>query len=339
MKKILSIFLVVLMALATFASCGGETEAAKVNFGMGVYTYYGEVSSADGDTNGAGEVVATVAAVLVDTDGKIVKCDIDSADVSVNYTSAGVALADGEFKTKAELGADYGMAAYGTDLNGDGKVLEWNEQIDALEGIIVGKTIDEVKALVVDGYYGTEEVQTAGCTIGVSDYIMAVEKAVANAAASEATAEDTLKVGVVTVADATDATADAAGSIEIEITVAAAATAGGKVTACATDVAAANFTFDATGVATTDTTADIVTKLEKGADYGMAAYGTDLNGDGKVLEWNEQAAAFNAACAGKTATEIAALVADGYYAVEDVQTAGCTMGVADMAAAMVKAAQ
>lgn len=335
MKKILSIALVVLMALTVFSACGSEK---TVDFGMGVYTYYGTASSAEGDTNGKGEVVATVAAVLVDADGKIVKCDIDSVDISVAYTSAGACVVDGEFKTKYELGADYGMAAYGGDNNGDGVVKEWFEQIDAFEGVVVGKTIDEVKALAAGGYYGTEEVQNAGCTIGITDYVKAVEKAVANASASGATASNNLKVSAVTAVTADDATAEADGAIELEITVSAVSTNGAKVTHCATDVAAAKITFDAKGVATTNTTADIVTKLEKGADYGMTAYGTDLNGDGKVLEWYEQAAAFNAACVGKTADEISALVVDG-YGTEDVQNAGCTMGIADMVKAVVKAAK
>ncbi len=339
MKKILSISLVVLIALTTLVACGSDKEAAKVDFGMGVYTYYGTASSADGETNGSGEIFTTVAAVLVDADGKIVKCDIDTVDVSADYTSSGAAFVADEFKTKYELGDAYNMAAYGGDNNGDGKVLEWYAQIDALESVIVGKTIDEVKALGAEGYYGTEEVQNAGCTIGVSDYLLAVEKAVANATASEATANDTLKVGVVTSVEAKDATTDAEGAVDFEISVAAVAANGGKVTACVTDVAAASITFDAKGTATTDTTADIVTKLELGDNYGMAAYGSDLNGDGKVLEWDEQSAAFNAACVGKTADEIAALVVNGYQAVEEVQTAGCTMGVADIAAALVKAAK
>ena len=70
MKKFLSISLVVLVALAVLVSCGSK-EAAKVDFGMGVYTYYGTASSADGETNGTGEFFTTVAAVLVDADGKI----------------------------------------------------------------------------------------------------------------------------------------------------------------------------------------------------------------------------------------------------------------------------
>ena len=69
----------------------------------------------------------------------------------------------------------------------------------------------------------------------------------------------------------------------------------------------------------------------------MAAYGTDLNKDGVVKEWNEQAAAFDAALAGKNADEIAGLEKDGYGSA-DLQTAGCTIAVSDMVKAAVKAA-
>ena len=342
MKKILAIALVAIMALTALTACGGNTtnneEVANVNFGMGIYTYYGTASDADGDTNGKGELSATVAAVLVDADGKVVKCDIDAVDLSAAYTSAGVAVVADSYATKRELGDSYGMAAYGGDNNGDGKVLEWYAQADALEGVIVGKTVDEVKALVA-GYYGTDEVQAAGCTIGIPDYVNAVVNAIENAVESNATANDTVKVGTVIAVESKDATADANGAVEFEVTVAATATNGGKVTACATDAIQASISFDAAGKALTNTTSDILTKLEMGDNYGMAAYGQDLNGDGKVLEWYAQAAAFNAACLDKNADEIAALVVNGYQAVEDVQTAGCTMGVADIAAALVKAAK
>ena len=339
MKKILAFVLVALMALTALSACGGEAkDAEKLNFGMGTYSYYGTATDADGETNGKGELVVAMAAVLVDKDGKIVKCDIDSLDTSVAYTSTGAAVVEDEILTKHELGDNYGMAAYGGDNNGDGKVLEWYAQADALEGVIVGKTADEVKALVA-GYYGTEEVQNAGCTIGIPDYVNAVVKAVENAKASDATSSDSLKVSAVVATDAKDAAADANGAVELEVSVAAVAANGGRVTVCATDVVVAEFTFDATGKALTDTTAEILTKREQGDNYGMAAYGNDLNGDGKVLEWYAQADAFNAACVGKTADEVAALVVNGYQAVEEVQTAGCTMGVADIAAAIVKAAK
>ena len=339
MKKILAFILAALMVLTVLSACGGEAkDAEKLNFGMGTYAYYGTATDADGETNGEGELIVSVAAVLVDKDGKIVKCDIDSLDTAIAYTSAGAAVASDEILTKRELGDNYGMAAYGGDNNGDGKVLEWYAQADALEGVIVGKTVDEVKALVA-GYYGTEEVQNAGCTIGIPDYVNAVVNAVENAKASDATASDSLKVSAVTVTDAKDATADANGAVELEVSIAAVAANGGKITVCTTDVVAAEIAFDAAGKALTDTTAELLTKREIGDSYGMAAYGTDLNGDGKVLEWYAQADAFEAACVGKTADEAMALVVNGYQAVDEVQTAGCTMGVADIAAAIVKAAK
>ena len=354
MKKFLAISLVVLMALTTFVACGNntpeetvvdtvaDTTAADVvetvKFGMGVHAYYGTASDADGDTDGKADLTATVAAVLVDAEGKVVKCDIDTMDLSAAYTSVGTAVVADSYATKAELGDSYGMALYGGDNNGDGKVLEWYAQADALEGVIVGKTAEEVKALVA-GYYGTDEVQAAGCTIGIPDYVNAVVKAIENAVESGATANDTVKVGTVIAVESKDATADANGSVEFEVSVAATATNGGKVTACDADAIQATVSFDAAGKALTDTTVEILTKGEKGDNYGMAAYGSDLNGDGKVLEWYAQADAFCAACLDKNADGIAALVVNGYQAVEDVQTAGCTMGVADIAAALVKAAK
>ena len=286
-------------------------------------------------------MTATVAAVLLDANGKIVKCAIDELAPDLAYTAEGKAVANADLRTKLELGTDYGMAAYGQsqDKNGDGVVKEWNEQVAALVAAIEGKTIDEVKALVVDGY-ATEDVQTAGCTIAVSGLIAAVEKAVANAADSAATADAALQLGVVASQTVTDVTDEKDGSNELEITVTAAALdANGKVQAAATDCVAASVSFDAKGAVTSDVKAALATKKELGTNYGMAAYGQsqDKNGDGVVKEWNEQAAAFDAALAGKDAAGIAALEADG-YGVESLQTAGCTIGISDMVKAAVKAA-
>lgn len=335
MKKFLSILLAALTLLTVIAMTGCGA-AKTLKFGMGVYTYYAEGANADGETNGKGEAVTTVAAVLVDADGKIVKCVIDTADNKVEWTSDGKAVAAGEFKTKYELGANYGMAAYGADVNGDGVVLEWFEQIDAFCKTVEGKTIDEVKAMVVNGYQGNDEVMAAGCTIGIADYVKALEKAVANVADSNATANDTLKLGVVSSFKGSDATEEAQGAAEVDVTVVAAAVANGKVSAMATDAVQTKCTFDAAGAATY-AAGEITTKNELGTNYGMSAYGADLNGDGVVKEWNEQAAAFSAECVGKTASEISALVVDG-YGVESLQTAGCTVGISDMVKAAVKAA-
>ena len=69
----------------------------------------------------------------------------------------------------------------------------------------------------------------------------------------------------------------------------------------------------------------LLLKKEAGANYGMSAYGTDLNGDGTVKEWFEQAAAFDAACVGKTTAEIASLMGENNYGSADLQAAGCTI--------------
>ncbi len=331
MKKIFAFMLAAVMVVSMVGCGEGEKESLKL--GMGVHAYINGSADADADNNGNNEVVATVAAVLVDKDGKIVKCELDTLDAELAFTSEGKAVAADAFKTKAELGTDYGMVAYG------GATKEWYEQADAFEQVVVGKTAAEVKALLADdNYTGNDEVIKAGCTIGVSDFVGAVDKALANVEESAATSEDTLKIATVVAQTAEDASEEAEGSNEIEVTFAATAVnKDGKVSAAAIDTLAASASFDTKGIYT-GSEGELRTKKMLGADYNMAAYGADLNGDGEVKEWFEQAAAFEAACAGKTADEIAGLEADG-YGVEDVQKAGCTIAITDFVAAVVKAAK
>lgn len=91
------------------------------------------------------QVDATVAAVVTDASGKIVSCRLDVARNKMNVTD-GVVDTEQTFKTKMELGSDHGMAGnpYSSDNNGDGKVLEWNEQSAAFSNYAAGKTADEV---------------------------------------------------------------------------------------------------------------------------------------------------------------------------------------------------
>ena len=335
MKKVISAMLIVLM-LVSLTACGANT-SEPLKFGLGITAAYGEATSADGETAGKAEVDVTAAAVLLDADGKIVQLVIDAAQNTASYTAEGKAVVSADFKTKLEKGAEYGMSQYGKDLNGDGVVKEWNEQVAAFIGQVKGKTVDEVKAMVVDGY-GNDAIQTAGCTIAVAEFVPAIEKAVANAKESAAVAENTLNLGVVTAEEAVDAAEEKEGTIEQNINVTAAVLdQDGKVVVAATDAAQVKFGFDTKGAATTDTAATLKTKGEKGTEYGMSQYGKDLNGDGVVKEWNEQAAAFDAALTGKTAAEIGGLAVDG-YGVEELQTAGCTIAISDMVAAAVKAA-
>jgi len=164
MKKILSIVLASLTILSLFAFIGCSKEEATLKLGLGAYVA-ASATDATEDKAGQGQATITVAAVLVDADGKIVKAFIDCADNKVGYTVEGKAVANESFKTKYESGKDYNMVAYG------GAAKEWYEQADAFCNLIVGKTADEVKALVVDGDKGTNEVINAGCTITIAEFV------------------------------------------------------------------------------------------------------------------------------------------------------------------------
>lgn len=335
MKKLLSVLLCVLMLLSviSLAGCGESKEALKLGFG--VHSYIEEIKNADGETNGNGEATTTVAAVLLDKNGKIVKCDIDTAANAIAFTSKGAFVKADDFKTKYEAGKDYNMVAYG------GAKKEWYEQADAFESVVIGKNLEEVKALKNDENKGNDEVVNAGCTIVISDFIIAIEKAVNNAVDSKATANDTLQLGIVSsqASDSKDATEEANGLNEVDTTmVAVALNADGEITAATVDAVQTKIEFDTKGVSKTQYGVVITTKRDAGADYSMAKYGNDLNGDGTVKEWNEQGNVFAAELVGKKQSDLAGLANDKGYGSDALQTAGCTINVSDMVKAAAKAA-
>lgn len=104
-----------------------------------------------------------------------------------------------------------------------GTAKEWFEQVEAFEKVVVGKTPEQAKALVVtDTSKGNDEVIAAGCTISVADFVRAVEKACANAKQSGAKADNMLDLGLETTNSGKDATADAEGNSTLETEIAAA---------------------------------------------------------------------------------------------------------------------
>ena len=327
MKKLLSIFLCAIMvfSLASLAGCG----KAQLKFGVGTYASAKlKANAADGE-NGSTKASVNIAAVLLDANGKVVDCKIDCAEYELGFTADGKAVAvEGEISTKYEKGDNYGMKKYGKAEK------EWFEQIDALVGVIKGKTLDEVKALVATESKGSDAVVNAGCTIAVADYIKAVERAIENAKESEATEGNTLKIGTVsTQSTPKDATDEGDGTNEINTSITAAVLdKDNKVVAAYTDAVQVKATFNKKGEFT-GKDGEITGKRDLGENYGMKKYGK------AEKEWYEQAEAFDAALKGKTAADIAKLVtADGKGA-EELQTAGCTIGVSDMVKAAEKAAK
>ena len=325
MKKLICIVLSILMLATAVAFVGCDKAPATLKMGLGVYTATPTTADASEDKDGQGKVAITAAVITVDAEGKVVACQLDTADLTVKFTLDGKAVANDGFKTKYEQGKDYNMVTYG------GAAKEWFEQADAFEAFVVGKTLDEIKALVAEGNKGNSDVIAAGCTIMIHEFVGAIEKAFANLTDSAATAESALKLGMNVEQTTADATEEKDGSNQVETTIfAAAVDAEGKVLVAASDCVQVKFTFNATGASTLDTTKAISSKREAGANYGMVAYG------GAAKEWFEQADAFNALCVGKTATEIKALCAADNYGTDEVKTAGCTILVNGLTKAAAK---
>ncbi len=324
MKKIIC------LALATALMVGAIIFVAvdknnSTRMGLGIQARITNVSDATEDKNGEGTVEITVATVALDSDGRILSCLIDTAANTVRYTNEGKAVAAESFATKYELGYDYSMKKYGA-------AHEWFEQVDAFTSVCRGKTLDEVKALVVNGYGGNDEVISAGCTIGISDFVLAIEKACINAVSNGAEASDTLRLGIYTGQKTlTDAHDGMNGNNEIETTVIAATVdKDGKITAAIADSVQLAFSFDGNGAAMTDAAQAVISKREQGDDYGMVAYA------GAVKEWYAQADAFTAACVGRTAGDVASLMGNDGKGTADVQAAGCTIYVSGLVRAASK---
>ena len=81
MKKILSMILcaALILSVLSIVGCG---KAEELSLGLGVYTTASGTDATE-DKNGSGKATVTAAAVLVDANGKIVKCFVDCMDNQV----------------------------------------------------------------------------------------------------------------------------------------------------------------------------------------------------------------------------------------------------------------
>ena len=115
MKKLVSVLLIAAMVFAMVA-CGGDTDdgdqdvaGGSTKVGLGI-TVSLSATEATEDADGNAQQDGTAAAVLLDSEGKIVKCLVDVAQNKMAFTSEGVVLdKDKDFITKKNLKEDYGM--------------------------------------------------------------------------------------------------------------------------------------------------------------------------------------------------------------------------------------
>ena len=282
---------------STVTSAEGELKT-----GLAIVTGIKESASATADKNGEGNYDVTMVAVLVDKDGIIRDCIIDGIATSVKFDATGKITSDltKAPQTKNELGDNYGMVAYG------GAKAEWNVQAAALAKFAVGKTVKQLREGAVDetGKAPAGSDLASSATIYLGGYVSAIETAVAKATNLGAKSGDTLKMATVTaISSSASATADKAGTTQLDATVTALTLKDGVITSCAIDAVQAKVNFDITGKIpeTTDLTAAVKTKNELGKDYGMVAWGQ------AKFEWNEQAASFAKYVTGKTPAQVAGI--------------------------------
>lgn len=270
-----------------------------VKTGLAVFTSVSDSVSVSDAEEGAAKYDITIAAVTVDDAGVIRSCTIDSVPATVNFDNEGVITSDltAPVASKNELGADYGMVAWG------GAIAEWDQQVAALCEYAVGKTVEELRSGAIDETGKAPEGSdlASSATIYLGGYVSAIEAAAANARHMGAQNGD--KLALVTINDLADSTsaAEENGTAQLNSNIAVVTSREGVITSCIIDGVQAKISFDAAGVITTDLTAPISTKNELGADYGMVAWG------GAIAEWNEQAASFAAYVTGKTADEVAGI--------------------------------
>ena len=341
MKKILAIVLCLCMALAAVAcTTTPETPAeAEYKLGMGI------VVKMDSTKTGNAQVDATVATVVTDAEGKIVLCRIDVAQNKMNVTD-GAVEADKKFETKMELGDRYNMAAYGTPNVEGGTVKEWYVQTKAFEEYVIGKTAAEVKAIQLQEVNNhqiavDEALLNAGCTMQITEFMAAVEKACNDEQGMTFKTAATFTLGVAaksTAAESTAATAEAEGVVKMYTDFAASVVVDGKIIATLNDAIQPQIKINAAGECTPVEFKGTKRELKEG--YNMATYGAsmDNNGDGKVLEWYFQSEAFSKYVVGRTGAEVAAMqtktLDNGYQisAEDELLNAGCTIQITGICA-------
>ena len=126
--------------------------------------------------------------------------------------------------------------------------------------------------------------------------------AVNNAQHLGAQGGDELRLAVIpSVKSSVGATAEKAGTAQLDCDVTALTVKDGIITSCYIDALQAKVTFGADGVITGGVSDAVATKNQLGDKYGMVSWG------GAIAEWNTQAASFAVYVTGKTAAQVAGI--------------------------------
>lgn len=137
------------------------------------------VCPAEDDDDAGAEAAVTTCALLLDQEGKILSVTFDCVEAAASYNTSGNVTWPDTYKSKKELGYDYGLKKYSSI----GK--EWFEQVNALEAYCIGKTVSDVSSMQMKEENGKQEIPaaaelTSSCTISCDQFIDALKKAEMN---------------------------------------------------------------------------------------------------------------------------------------------------------------
>ncbi|MGN0907895.1 MAG: hypothetical protein ACI4NM_12175 [Bullifex sp.] len=343
MKKILTILLVCLAAMASvFAQ--GEMEsnrkpaaapapvvdeyAGQVKTGLAVIASNAKSKSATEKADGQGRAEITFAAVTVDAEGRVESCVLDALQGIVKFSKEGKLTTEknAEVLSKNELKEGYGMLK----VSKIGK--EWYQQAEALSQYVVGLTADEIKAVTSASASRNGVDLASSATIGYSDLLEVIVKAIDNAEYAGAKSGDKLYLeSTLSYAKSKDATSKADGQTQSYAYMSAITVDGDVISSMVIDSVQATVKFNAKGEITSDVNAPVQTKNELKDAYGMLK----VSKIGK--EWYQQAASFCEYAKGKTVAEVASLAVDASGKAADADlVSSVTVGIADFTGMVAK---
>lgn len=161
---------------AVVKACNDEKGATftgkDFTLGVAAITAADESTAATDSDDAVVKMYTEYAAAVVGKDGKILASLTDATQPKITADKNGQ-ITGADFKgTKRELGADYGMVAYGN------AIAEWDAQAKAFADYTVGKTAAEVAGIETVESNGhnvtTDETLYASCTMDISGMIAVI---------------------------------------------------------------------------------------------------------------------------------------------------------------------
>ncbi len=329
-KRLTAFLIAALMALSLAACSNGGNGAGTFDDAEDdpneVKTGFAVISEVRTDEADPGSIykrsfVSTVAAVIVDTDGRIVKAKVDVMEINADLENNGGVVENP--KTRMEQGAEYNY------LGETALQSPWCDQLAAVEEFAQGKTAKEFSDSFdyFSGITYDEELLTK-CDIDVGCEVKAIAQAANDARALGADDKNELKLAITAKNFEPEEEGDFLAYRMEYATVTM--DKDGVITSCIVDESEAKCGIIDGEYAEFPGIYD--TKRQMGTQYGMK----DVSPIG--AEWDEQAKALEYFAAGKTPDELLASVGSDNVTTDADLITTCTIEINEMVDNIIKAA-